>query len=175
MLSRHYGASGLVAASPDRLFAHLDDHTRLSSHMSTASWKMGGGKMELTLDERKGRAVGSRIRLAGRVFGIFLSVDERVTEHDAPYRKVWETVATPRLLVIGRYRLGFEVTPHESGSMLRVFIDYALPDNGLQRWFGTLLGNYYAKWCTHQMLDDASAHFTSREEATAARRSGLVR
>lgn len=175
MLSRHYEASGLVAASPDRLFAHLDDHTRLSSHMSKSSWKMGGGKMDLTVDELKGRAVGSRIRLAGHVFGILLFVDERVTEHDAPHRKVWETVGTPRLLVIDLYRLGFEVAPDERGSMLRVFIDYALPEKGLPRWFGKLFGNYYARWCTHQMLDDARAHFTSRQEAAGARDSGFVR
>ncbi len=26
------------------------------------------------------------------------------------------------------------------------------------RWLGQLFGQYYAKWCTHQMLDDAVNH-----------------
>jgi hypothetical protein len=69
--------------------------------MSKSSWKMGGGRMEMVFDDKQGRVVGSRIRLAGRVFGISLFVDEIVTERDPPYRKIWETLGTPKLLVIG--------------------------------------------------------------------------
>lgn len=174
MLPHHYETSGFVAASPDRLFAHLDDHTQLSSHMSEPSWKMGGGTMELQLDEQKGRAVGSRIRLAGRAFGITLFVEESVTERDPPHRKVWETLGTPKLLVIGGYRLGFEVSLSDGGSMLRVFIEYALPKSVLPRWFGMLLGERYAKWCTHQMLEDARAHFKAMEEPASARGSRVA-
>lgn len=125
--------------------------------------------MELQLDEQQGRSVGSRMRLAGRVFGIALSVEEIVTERHSPFRKVWETTGAPRLLVIAHYRLGFEVTPKGSGSVLRVFIDYALPEKGVARWCGVFFGNYYAKWCTHQMLKDAVAHFASVTNAAAAR------
>ena len=161
MLPHHYETSGFVAAIAEQVFAHLDDHTRLSSHMSKSSWKMGGGRMALQFDEQQGRRVGSRIRLAGRVFGLALSVEEIVMERQSPYRKVWETIGAPRLLVIAHYRLGFEITPEGSGSVLRVFIDYALPERGLARWCGVLFGSYYAKWCTNQMLEDAASQFST--------------
>ena len=159
MLTHRYESKGFVPSSVESVFAHIDDHTRLSSHMSEPSWKMGGGRMETELDVDRGQKVGSRIRLAGRVFGVELSVEEIVTERNPPYRKAWETTGTPKLLVIGHYRMGFELSPQESGSMLRVFIEYALPERTPARWLGRLFGRYYARWCTQQMLDDAVKHF----------------
>ena len=162
MLPLHYQSNALVQAPMDQVFAHVDDHTRLSSHMSEPSWRMGGGRMETELDSARGQQVGSRIRLSGRVFGVGLSVEEIVTERNPPRRKVWETTGTPKLLVIGRYRMGFELSPQGKGSMLRVFIEFALPERGLARWLGRLFGRYYARWCTQQMVDDAVKHFESR-------------
>ena len=117
--------------------------------------------MQVALDADRGRKVGSRILLAGRVFGIRLSVEEVVTERDPPRRKVWETTGSPRLLVIGHYRMGFDLSPRGSESSLRVFIEYALPAKAPARWLGRLLGGYYAGWCTQRMVDDAVRHFDS--------------
>ena len=118
--------------------------------------------METEIGAGRGQKVGSRIRLSGRVFGIGLSVEEIVVERNPPRRKVWETTGTPKLLVIGRDRMGFELSPQGKRSMLRVFIEYALPERGFTRWLGRLFGRYYARWCTQQMVDDAVKHFESR-------------
>ena len=99
----HAESQSRIRATAERVFAHLDDHERLAAHMSQRSWRMGWGRMELQLDERAGRAIGSRIRLDGRVFGVRLGLEEIVTEYEPPARKVWETVGAPRLLVIGPY------------------------------------------------------------------------
>ena len=159
MLPLRYEARGIVNAPVEQVFAHLDDHARLSSHMGEPSWNMGWGHMETELDEDRGQKAGSRIRLSGRVFGVQLSVEEIVKERNPPYRKVWETTGKPRLLVIGHYRMGFELAPQGNASMLRVFIDYAPPESAPTRWLGRLLGQYYAKWCTQQMVDDALEYF----------------
>ena len=50
---RHYDSSAVVAAPVDQVFAHLDDFSRLSSHMSESSWKMGGGKMQFEFDKAR--------------------------------------------------------------------------------------------------------------------------
>jgi hypothetical protein len=155
----HYESSATVAAPADRVFAHIDDYARLSSHMNKSSWMMGGGKMTLDLDDARGQQVGSRIRMAGRVFGIQLALEEIVTERVPPHRKTWETVGSPRLLVIGSYTMGFDLLPQPGGSLLRVFIDYALPEKAPMRWLGHLFGRYYAKWCTQKMVGDAVKHF----------------
>src|SRR5262249_8204884 len=145
----------------DRVFAHVDDHTRLSTHMNQSSWKMGGGRMAIELDAGRGQHVGAHIRLTGRVFGMKLAVEEIVTERMPPHPKVWEAIGSPNLLVIGHYRMGFEITPEGQASRLRVFIDYAMPERAPARWLGRLFGRYYARWCTQQMIDDAEQYFAS--------------
>lgn len=162
MLPLHHASSGFVQSPMDQVFAHLDDHTRLSSHMSERSWRTGGGRMQTEIDEGRGQTVGSRIRLSGRVFGVELSVEEIVVERDPPRLKVWETTGVPKLLVIGHYRMGFELSAQGKGSMLRVFIEYALPEHAPARWLGPLFGRYYASWCTQKMVDDAVDHFEAR-------------
>jgi hypothetical protein len=168
MRIQHAESSGLVHAAPEYVFAYLDDHARLSSHMSRSSWMLGGGRMELTLDSQQGRSVGSVIRLDGVAFGVRLFVEEVVTERRPPYRKAWETVGVPRLLVIGAYRMGFELGPDTHSSRLRVFLDYELPAHGIERWLGRALGGYYARWCARRMLVDAVKRFASVGTASPA-------
>lgn len=160
MQTQHYETNAFVPSPADRVFLYIDDHTSLSSHMNKSSWQMGWGRMKVEIDEAQGKKVGSRIRLIGRVLGIELLVEEVVMERDPPHSKVWETIGSPILLVIGAYRMGFELSPQENGSMLRAFIDYSLPERIPARWLGRLFGRYYAKWCTHQMVNDTVKHFS---------------
>ena len=155
---RHEEATGQIAASEPLVFAFLDDHERLASHMSKRSWMMGGGRMDTILDDARGRRIGSRITVRGRVFGVLLSLEERVVERVPPSRKAWETEGEPHLLVIGAYRMGFELSPG-AGTTARVWIDYALPSSGFGRWLGKLLGSWYARWCVRRMLRDAQRAF----------------
>ena len=158
-LSRHDESEADVLASPDQVFALVDDHARLSAHMSRPSWRMGGDRMETVFDAGNGQRVGSHIRMNARVLGLQLALDEVVTEREPPIRKAWETVGSPRLVVIGAYRMGFDVAARGSGSLLRVFIDYTLPDKWPARWLGRLFARYYAHWCTQSMVNDAVRQF----------------
>ena len=159
MLPYHFECIVEVSAAADAVFSYLDDHTRLSVHMSNSSWMMAGSRMAINLDTSQGRTVGARIRLRGRVLGIPLFVEEIVTERNPPLRKVWDTTGRPQLLVIGPYRMGYEITPKDNASLLRVFVDYALPVGPFSRWLGRLFGHFYARWCTQRMADDAAEHF----------------
>lgn len=123
--------------------------------------------MSVEADEANGQAVGSHIRMGGRVLGLRLSLDEVVTRRDPPSDKVWETVGTPRLLVIGAYRMGVHIEPEGGGSRLQVFIDYDLPTGWATYWLGRLFGGVYARWCVRQMLTGASARFAAPTHAAA--------
>lgn len=159
MSMRHYEESALIQAAPKTLFAFVDNHSNLSSHMGRSSWMMGGGRMKTETDKRGGRAVGSHIRLSGKVLGISLFVDEVITKHSPPRVKTWETVGTPKLLVIGNYRMGLKISDENGISRFRVFIDYELPAAAITRWLGYLFGGVYAKWCVRQMLQSAREKF----------------
>jgi hypothetical protein len=112
--------------------------------------------MTLESDAGQGKEVGSRLRLHGIVCGLRLSMEEAVVERTPPYRKFWETIGEPRLLVIGRYRMGFEIEALGSSSRLTVFIEYDRPSASATRWLGVLFGGRYARWCTERMANDAA-------------------
>lgn len=147
-----------VAAVPTDVFAYLDDHERLGAHMMQSSAMMAGSAMAFSFDAAKGRALGSRIEMRGKVLGLSLTVNEIVTERQIPERKAWETQGSPRLLVIGAYRMGFEIAPERAGSQLTVFIDYDLPD-WPWRLLGLIAGRFYARWCVKSMARDAALAF----------------
>jgi len=159
LLPFHFECRVAVNAPAEAVFSRLDDPKLLSAHMSRSSWMMAGSHMALELDASQGRAVGASIRMGGRVLGIALSLEETVTERSPPWRKAWATTGTPKLLVIGQYRMGYELTPQGHSSLLRVFIDWALPETPPARWFGRLFGGLYARWCTRRMADDARDYF----------------
>ncbi len=156
-LMRHHESFALIKALPAKVFAYVDNHAQLGSHMSESSWMMGGGRMDISIDKGRGQRVGSHIGLSGKAFGITLFLDEVVTRREPPRVKVWETVGNLRLLVIGHYRMGVELDPQDSNSLLRVYIDYDLPSKNT--WLGRLFGESYAKWCVRQMIKDTHDHF----------------
>ena len=156
---QHHESTGTVAGTCDQVFVYLDDPKRLSAHMGKSSWMMGGGRMDAHLDAGGGQRIGSRIVLSGRAFGMAVELEEIIDERTPPTRKAWHTVGTPRLLVIGEYRMGCELAPQGDATVLRVFIDYNLPQRG--RWLGRLLGGWYARWCTDRMLADVRTHFAA--------------
>ena len=158
MAMRHYEESKSISASPADLFQLIDDHSRLSAHMTRPSWMMGGGRMDVSLDAGRGQQVGSHIKLSGKAFGIDLFLDEVVTAREPSRRKAWETVGTPKLLIIGKYRMAVDIAAEGNGSTLRVSIDYQQPEASL---LGFLFAAAYAKWCVRRMLNDAATHFAA--------------
>ena len=162
VLPFHFESNIDVNAAAGDIFTLLDDHSRLSAHMTKPSWMMAGSVMTLKFDASEGHAVGAIIRLTGQVLGIPLSVKEVVTERNPPQRKVWNTIGRPQLVLIGPYRMGYEITPTSTSSRLGVFIDYALPNGPVSYWLGRLFGKIYARWCTQRMTNDAATHFNER-------------
>jgi hypothetical protein len=159
LLQHHFETQIEVDATAAEVFDFLDDHRRLSAHMTKSSWMMAGSRMTIDMDEKQGRAAGSKITLSGKIIGLSLNVEEVVTEYDHPNSKAWETIGSPRLLVIGSYRMGFSLSSRQGGSLLRVFIDYSLPSQGVSRFLGRVFGKSYARWCTNRMARDAIMHF----------------
>lgn len=145
--------------TPDRLFDHLDDQTKLAAHMERPSMMMLGGRMKYEFDEAKGRAVGSVIKMGGSFLGVRLSVEEVVTVRDPPRRKVWETRGSPHIVIIGAYRMGFEIAAVSHRSKLRVFIEYDQPHAIAGRLLGSLFAPVYAHWCVERMAKDSLRHF----------------
>ena len=156
----HYESAVTLNARPEAAFAYLDDFRKLSAHMEKSSAMTMGATMRITTDALDGQAVGSRVRMDGKMLGMTLSLEEVITDRQPPFKKAWQTIDA-KLLVIGQYQLGFALTPSGDRSLLRVFIDYELPHQGFTHWLGKLFGKTYARWCVERMLNDAAVHFGS--------------
>lgn len=155
----HFEKIVKISAKPKEIFDFADNHENLSTHMKSLSWMMGGGKMDTQTDTGNGQKVGSHIRMSGNVLGFKLGLDEVVTIYDPPTRKEWQTVGGINLIVIGHYKLGFEVLPGNGDSKLKIYIDYDLPQTAGGRILGYLLGDLYAKWCVSNMTTVVRNHF----------------
>lgn len=156
----HEEAVVQVAVRPEVVFRLLDDHQRLAAHMGKPSLMMAGASMHIDTDERKGQALGSVITLKGRVLGLDLSVEEHVTDYAPPWRKTWETIGSPRLLVMGPYRMGFVLVADAANTLLTVWIDYDRPAGCWKALPARLLGRIYAQWCVRRMAADAVHAFS---------------
>lgn len=155
-----------VLAAPEQVFDHLDDQARLGMHMEKPSMMMMGGRMNYQFDAEKGRAVGAVIKMGGSFMGLGLAVEEVVTVRDPPRLKIWETRGSPRILIMGAYRMGFEIAPAGAYSRLRVFIAYDHPVSLMGRILGHLFAPMYARWCVKRMAEDAERRFRKSEGET---------
>lgn len=150
----HAQSEALAATSVTDLFDLLDDPQRLGGHMERRFWRTLGTRMGYRFDARGGRAVGSRMSLEGDLWGWRVGVEQQVVAHDPPHRKAWETLGEPRLIVVGHYRMGFEIHPATAGSVVRVWLDYCIP-SWRPRAIARALAAGYASWCVRQMTRDA--------------------
>jgi len=157
--SRHEEATVSVKATAPILFDYLDRPEHLGQHMTRRSAMMLGSKMAYQMDASEGRAVGAVIRLSGNFLGLRLSVDQAVIERNPPIRKTWATQGDVNLLIIGSYRMGFEIAPKGEQSEVTVWIDYELPVKKPSLIVGRLLAPSYARWCVSKMARDAKRHF----------------
>lgn len=157
----HHETSATLNAPVEAVFSYLDDFRKLSAHMERPSAMMMGSAMAIEMDERGGKAVGSRVRMRGRMLGMPLELNEVVIEREPPRSKAWETIEA-KLIVIGQYRLGFTLQPQGNASKLRVFIDYDFPQGFFGRGLGRLFGGMYARWCTQRMASDALRYFSQK-------------
>lgn len=161
-----YSETAAVPADPEKVFSYVDDHARFSSHMNKSSWMMGGGRMDIAVDPGRGQTIGSHIRMSGKAFGISLSLDEVITAYEPPRLKSWETVGTPRLLVVGRYRMSIYIEPQKEGSLLTVSIGYELPETAI--WLGRIFGPAFARWCVGQMVGGVKDNFKPSSKASSS-------
>lgn len=158
--SLHYEVVGELPVKVERAFEYLDDPMKLSSHMNASSGMMMGSKMETRLDEGRGQKLGSKIIMEGKVLGITLFLEEIISSREPPFRKEWTIIGEPRLLVIGAYKMGFELKSVGQKTSMRMYIEYNLPKPIFSRILGLFFSGFYARWCTKQMLRAAQKALT---------------
>ena len=155
----HTESSVVVRVAPEVVFAFLDAHENIAAHMDRPNWAMLGGTMTSSIDKLAGKETGSAIRIAGKVLGISILLVEKIVERVPPRRKRWETIGTPRLIVMGGYRMGFDIERVYGGCRVTVAIDYEVPEGLWGSLLGRLFAPAYARWCVQRIVDTVAHEF----------------
>ncbi len=164
---RHGASSATVRAAAESVFAFLDTHENIAAHMNRPNWAMLGGTMTTSLDNAVGKEIGSVINIQGKVLGVPISLAEVVIQRVPPRCKRWETTGTPQLIVIGSYRMGFEIEPAAAGCRVTASIDYEFPRTLLGKLLGRFVGPAYARWCVNRIVEAVARHFAGTEATLA--------
>ena len=147
--------TALINASPEQVFAYVDDIRNLARHMSESpSMPMMGSKLKLEIVTPEPTGVGATYRYTGKMLGLVLDFSETVTTYVAGREKIWRTIGEPKLLIMRGYGMRVLVVPVTPATAnLTISIDYELPASGFWRSAGLLLAPVYSRWCLTSMVD----------------------
>ncbi len=144
----------LIHSTVDKVFAQMDDFSKTGMHMSESSMMMMGSKLKLEQLSSNPTGVGAKYRWYGKMMGMIMDFSETVTKWQPPKLKEWETIGDAKMIIMSWYRMWFEITPAENGTIVKISISYLLP----KLWYYKILlfffARWYCNWCLNNMLND---------------------
>jgi hypothetical protein len=144
-----------IHATPQRVFAFMDEIRNTGMHMMKSSMAMMGSKLQIKQISQNGTGLHATFRWFGTMLGFPLDFTVRVTRWEEHKEKVWETVGEARLLILSWYRMRLSLTPEGAGTKVRLGIEYAPPTNLFWKCVAFVLAPLYASWCVTSMLRDS--------------------
>jgi uncharacterized membrane protein len=145
-----------IRASPERVFAHMDDIANVGWHMEgKRTMPMMGGKLHHELVSSNATGVGATYRWYGKVMGMTIDFKETVTKWVENKQKIWSTLEDAKIIIMSNYEMRLNLTPTENGTKVNFEIYYELPNSILGQLLGRLLAQSYARWCLTRACEDA--------------------
>lgn len=156
-----------IEASPEKVFAHMDEINNVGWHMSgQGSMPLMGSTLKLeVVDARKGE--GATYRWKGNVMGMTIDITETVTKWIENREKVWRTIDKPKMIVMSDYVMHLLLTAKDKSTTRVLFeIDYSLPKTPWGTVLGWLLARKYARWCLQRACEDTKRFLEAKAVET---------
>jgi len=135
--------------------------------MSESSMMMMGSKLMLEQLSITSTGVGAKYRWYGKMMGMTMDFSETVTKWQSPKIKEWETVGEAKIIIMSWYRMWFEISPAENGTIAKNSIQYLPP----KQWYNKILSffsaNWYCNWCLNNMLNDTKRNLENKTSEQA--------
>lgn len=149
-----------INAPVETAFNYLDDLSKTGMHMSENSAMMMGGKLKLEHLPGPEKGTGAKYRWSGKMMGLPLDFTVEVTKWIKNQEKTWETTGTPKMIILGWYRMNLKTEPAGAGgTRASLGIEYTPPEGLFYRFLSAILAPFYARWCVSRMLADAKRAF----------------
>ncbi len=145
----------LIHSTPAKVFAQLDDFSKTGMHMTESSMMMMGSKLKLQqLSTNDTTGVGASYRWYGKMMGMTMDFSETVTKWEQNILKEWETVGEAKIIIMSWYRMWFEISPTENGTLAKISISYLPPKEWYYKILSFFFATWYCNWCLNNMLND---------------------
>ena len=154
-----------IKASPQKVFAHMDDIRNVGWHMEgKRTMPMMGGKLHHELVSSHSTGVGATYHWYGKVMKMTIDFKETVTKWVENKQKVWSTLEDAKIIIMSSYEMRLNLTPTENGTKVNFEIYYELPSSIFGKLLGRLLAQWYAEWCLRRACEDAKETLEGRLE-----------
>ena len=148
-----------IYSTPEKIFQQMDDFSKTGMHMIESSMMMMGSKLKLELLSPRSFGVGAKYRWYGKMLGMKMDFSETVTKWQPPSLKEWETVGEAKMIIMSWYRMWFEITPFDSGTITKLYISFLPPKEWSYKILSFFFAKWYCNWCLTNMLNDTKKHF----------------
>lgn len=148
-----------INATPDSVFAFMDDIRNTGRHMTENSNAMMGSKLGIQWLSEQKVGLGTKYRWTGKVVGMKMDFTVEVSKWIEGKEKVWGTIGDAKMIVIDWFEMYLVTTPNDKGTTDAKLGIYYTKHKGL---WGFLLGKWYSKWCVKIMLKDTRKHFDKK-------------
>ena len=143
-----------IHSTPEKVFAQMDDFSKTGMHMSESSMMMMGSKLKLAQLSTNATGVGASYRWYGKMMGMTIDFSETVTKWQPDKLKEWETVGEAKIIIMSWYRMWFEISPAEKGTIAKLSISYLPPKEWFYKILSFIFVKWYCNWCLNNMLND---------------------
>ena len=151
-----------IHSTPGKVFAQMDDFSKTGMHMSERSMMMMGSKLKLEKLSTNATGVGAKYRWYGKMMGMTMDFSETVTKWQPPKLKEWETVGEAKIIIMSWYRMWFEISPVENGTIAKISISYLPSKEWYYKILSLVFANWYCNWCLNNMLNDTKRNLENK-------------
>ena len=153
-------------ASPDEVFACIDDLGVTGMHMTKSSMPMMGGKMDVEFLSANKTGLHTKYRWTGKVLWMIIDFTVVVTKWKIGKEKSWETEGLAKMIIMSWFRMDLTVTGNARKATATLSISYERPKRFLNRLLSFILADWYCRWCLKNMLNDTEKRLSASSHTT---------
>lgn len=115
----------LVSASPERVFAFLDDPRKVGAHMQ------GGGmgvRLQFETLSENFTGVGATHRWHGKAVGMKIDYTTVVEKWTMNKERASHTIGTPKMVIMSGFKMRWNLVPANGGTRIDIDFEYTLPE-----------------------------------------------
>jgi hypothetical protein len=152
----------LINATPQKVFAYMDNLSNTGMHMTEKSSMMMGNKLQLKQLSENATGLNAKFRWFGKMMGFTLDFTVIVTNWIKDKEKIWETVGDAKMIIMKWYKMHLLISSEGKNTKVALSISYIKPKNIFFRVIAFFLSPLYANWCLNKMLNDTKLNLEKK-------------